>query len=1559
MKRRFTKLTGIILAGTLAAGALDVSAVFADEDVLCSEEESFVSEYETFVPEDENAMPEEVITEEGADQPDTEANDDETGAVRSLGGVADEDDAVEVFVEGIEDDENFSDVSVSDEDNGPDQSADLPSKYNVYELGKLPKIRNQGRYGCCWAFAAVGSAEADLIHDGKATTDIDLSELQLAYYTSHNFKASNYGMDKDKYYFVPSKAKNFYLNNGGNGSLASGTLMNGIGFVSEEKLPYSAAGYTSNDDCLPDRYAQSVNSAMLTGSYYTSMNNRDLIKWMIMEHGGVNTLIHAPGDRSTSKGACFFSKEYNSYISTYENVDHVIMIVGWDDDFSRENFPDYMPGENGAWLVRNSWGSDGYDCNGYFWISYEDASLNNRRAHAFDADIHPYNNCYSYSKTGTVGKYYNYHSSNDKLKIVQNYHVNKGEKILAVGLEVTSMNVGCNVVVKGSNHKAGKRFVTDLPGYYTAELEHPFEVTDPDGEDIEVTVYYSGNNLLVPLECKGEDRIVNIKVETDIEGGGVEINGEYHGDLDSKVRLFTNNTVKKQQTYYDVVGTASPKTRIQKGITGHQGLSQDCGYSKMPEELKKEYTLEWSVENTDVAVIEGDNTKDEVDLKAVGAGSTYLICKCFHDGEVYTSESEITVDPYTITYDLGGLKQGQDVFSAYELPDWFFPGNKEQCSLEDVARAGYDFDGWYEDRALTQPVTQELLTANENGHFEKDLVLYPKWSKRQLTIAYQSLRSDLSGYEDKTIEIAKVTVDDFTGEGNTYALPDAATTTKASEVYGWSLDGYGYKAVNGLGIDDAFGLELAYEDQYYDSRYVQKDVVVIYPQYGKWEIDASSVKWSDDPFAGSDDLVTATLTRRSAEDEVLTVDENVPADTVLVPQHTGETWSKKGSITYKAVWERKGVSVEDTRSYEIAPIKDSYKDPEWSWVKDDNAKHGYRVKAQWTRKDAGYDESYPEVYEVEAAVSSVTRSGGMIVMNAVATMDDGTTIESAPFSAEAKNRSASTDTEKKEITAGEFTAVQEDTLDLYDCTNMVLVYFKGQTMNAEPYSITLTKGSEWYSVVYDDEAITENANGYAVVGLKLREDILTESLVKQAAANNKIVFSVRGVNSTNAVECPLTLKTTYKAPKAKLDRSSATFYEDLAGGTITRTIVHETTDLIYQDGYYDWKADYCIRKGRNYEVVEGSSVGVDISDQSFLVSVPKGSYKDGFIRIHYNGWAEDAFVYAKFAIRFTKSSPAIELTQKKISLNLNNAGDDEKAVVAVKAKGGGTLHESVLTTLSVEGEDRLISGLSVDKSSLTKDGTLTVKLGDAAGKKGNCKLFVTGTLPDGKKKKLTLTINVSDTASDKAVKFDQKGSIDALGAGQVFVKPGISGYTGSIVSAEVEPVNGKNMYEASMGSDMIVIRPGKDFVYEKKGTTVTLKVTLDTKAVLKGTIKIKPSVGKLSAGSVNSTVKIDKESGTGSATVPVMAVYSYKYYTAPGSYETRIRVFDIDAFDAFGIEAKKMKELNVEATPDKGLLTITTTPAARAGKTYTVPVTVRETATGAKASLKMKVSLTE
>ena len=62
---------------------------------------------------------------------------------------------------------------------------------------------------------------------------------------------------------------------------------------------------------------------------------------------------------------------YNGTAEKY-TPNHAVAIVGWDDNYPKENFLITPPG-NGAWIIKNSYGEEKYD-KGYIYVSYYDTT---------------------------------------------------------------------------------------------------------------------------------------------------------------------------------------------------------------------------------------------------------------------------------------------------------------------------------------------------------------------------------------------------------------------------------------------------------------------------------------------------------------------------------------------------------------------------------------------------------------------------------------------------------------------------------------------------------------------------------------------------------------------------------------------------------------------------------------------------------------------------------------------------------------------------------------------------------------------------------------------------------------------------------------------------------------------------------------------------------------------------------------------------------------------------------------------------------------------------------
>ena len=86
-------------------------------------------------------------------------------------------------------------------------------------------------------------------------------------------------------------------------------------------------------------------------------------------------------------------------------INHIVTVVGWDDNYSKANFKTSSKvTQDGAWIVKNSWGTD-WGEDGYFYLSYQDQNISNLvTAEAVTVNDEKYPNNYFYDGSSAISK---------------------------------------------------------------------------------------------------------------------------------------------------------------------------------------------------------------------------------------------------------------------------------------------------------------------------------------------------------------------------------------------------------------------------------------------------------------------------------------------------------------------------------------------------------------------------------------------------------------------------------------------------------------------------------------------------------------------------------------------------------------------------------------------------------------------------------------------------------------------------------------------------------------------------------------------------------------------------------------------------------------------------------------------------------------------------------------------------------------------------------------------------------------------------------------------------
>ena len=369
-------------------------------------------------------------------------------------------------------------------------SATLPVSYDLRT--SMPPVRNQNPFSNCWTYAAMAATESNLIGKRLASSsDIDLSEWYLTYFAYNDESSLKPG-------FTNSSDEAYY-DAGGSPWLAVALLSRGTGSVSGLKV---ATPIRSADVYVPnvmEREWKLKNALYLNIGIQKAAERRQLVKETIMAYGVVLARFYWDDDAFNKDNFAYYLR------SDFSTVNHDVTIVGWDDDYPKENFNDgNRPKENGAWLVRNSWGARWGD-EGYFHVSYEEGTLCN--VVVFDSvSASDDEKIYQYDPLGLVG-FFGERGKNE-VYFANIFTAGAYESVNSVAFYTTAPDQPCEIKIYTgcdgspvSGKLARTASVTvKAPGYNTVELDAPVKVVK--GEKFSVVVKTSSDltDFLVPGE---------------------------------------------------------------------------------------------------------------------------------------------------------------------------------------------------------------------------------------------------------------------------------------------------------------------------------------------------------------------------------------------------------------------------------------------------------------------------------------------------------------------------------------------------------------------------------------------------------------------------------------------------------------------------------------------------------------------------------------------------------------------------------------------------------------------------------------------------------------------------------------------------------------------------------------------------------------------------------------------------------------------------------------------------------------------------------------------------
>jgi len=243
----------------------------------------------------------------------------------------------------------------------PGIAASAPGSWDWRSVGGLTPVKDQRPTATCWAHASLAGLESLVkVREG---IEYDFSEYNL----------------------VACSPNNRTCYNGGGSDYYSALVLLGKGAVLESCQPLTNCG-------LPVQCDTSCPAAVEPLGWRYLANDVTEIRDAVYNIGPVYTTIY-----HQDPAFIYLGPDEVYYSTTDHNVTHAVSIVGYDDTKPHA-------GGQGAWLVKNSWGTWWAD-GGYGWVAYGVAGIgSNASVYTDYQPANPEEDLYFYDEFGQTAK---------------------------------------------------------------------------------------------------------------------------------------------------------------------------------------------------------------------------------------------------------------------------------------------------------------------------------------------------------------------------------------------------------------------------------------------------------------------------------------------------------------------------------------------------------------------------------------------------------------------------------------------------------------------------------------------------------------------------------------------------------------------------------------------------------------------------------------------------------------------------------------------------------------------------------------------------------------------------------------------------------------------------------------------------------------------------------------------------------------------------------------------------------------------------------------------------